>query len=279
MRRYREKKIATTRSKVFFHREARASCSYCGNPNHQRTTCPDLPCRYCDTMGHGGNSCPRRKDMLMQATRDSKRRYKEIIAISRRAGGNNGNSNDKPPSGSAAAAAAGFLQSAGLLCSHCREPSHRRPACPHLPCSHCSKLGHVVIHCPLKAEDIRQRMRAAQSRHKKRRDTVAGVPPSTALCTQCKQQGHRKPACPDLPCRHCGKLGHVGDGNNCPVRAEMIAQRLRESSERYRKKKRKSTETTFSFTRERENMSSSGIERLILLIEEEKAQAGPRESD
>lgn len=263
-RRYREKKIAAARSNVLSHEEARASCSNCGNPNHQRTTCPDLPCRHCDTMGHVGHSCPRRKDMLVQATRDSKRRYKQKTAMTRLCGNDNG----KPPTASAAAAA-GFFESALLLCSHCREPRHRRPACPHLPCSHCNKPGHIVTHCPLKAEDIRQRMRAAQSRHKERRDTVAGVPPSTALCTHCKQQGHRKPACPDLPCRHCGKMGHVGDGNKCPVRAEMIAQRLRESSERYRKKKMKKRE------RERQNMSSSDIERLILRLEEE-AQAGPK---
>lgn len=252
-RRYREK-IAAARSKVFHEG---ATCSNCRNPNHQRTTCPDLPCRHCDTMGHIGKHCPHRKDMLVQATRDSKRRYKERIAISGR-GGNNGKPSESPE-----LAAAG-LRSASLLCSHCREPNHRRPACPELPCSHCNKVGHVVTFCPLKAEDIRQRMREAQSRHKERRDTVAGVPPSTALCTQCKQQGHRKPACPSLPCRHCGKMGHVGDGNNCPFRAELIVQRLRESSQRYRNKKR----TKITFTQEREKISS-GIGRPILLVEEE----------
>ncbi len=233
-RRYKEKKAAA-RVEVFHG----ALCSNCKKPNHQRTTCPDLPCRHCDTMGHVGTSCPHRKEALVQAARDSKRRYKERIAMAR--GGT-------PAADSHAA-----------LCSHCRQPSHRRPACPQLPCTHCSTLGHVVTFCPVKAEDIRQRMRGAQSRHKKRRDTVAGVPPSTALCTQCKQQGHRKPACPNLPCRHCGKIGHVGVGTNCPVRAKLIAQGLRESSERYRNKR---TE----ITRKREKMSS-GFGHILLIAE------------
>lgn len=215
-RRYNEKKAAA-RVKV----SNRASCSNCKKPNHQRTTCPDLPCRHCDTIGHVGTSCPRRRDILAQAARDSNRRYKDNKAMAQ--GGPSPSSD--------------FHHTALPLCSHCRQPSHRRPACPQLPCTHCNTLGHVVTLCPVKAEDTRQRMRDAQLRHKKRRDTVAGVPPSTALCTQCKQKGHRKPACPNLPCRHCGKMGHVGVGTDCPIRAKFIAQGLRKSSEKYRKKR------------------------------------------
>lgn len=233
-RRYKEKNAAA-RIKVSHG----ASCSNCKKPNHQRTTCSYLPCRYCDTMGHVGTSCPRRKEVLGQAARDSKRRYRERIAMAQ----------SGTPS-------ADFHTA---LCSHCRQPTHRRPACPQLPCTYCNTVGHVVTFCPVKAEDIRQRMRDAQSRHKKRRDTVAGVPPSTALCTQCKQTGHRKPACPNLPCRHCGEMGHVGVGANCPVRAKVIARGLRESSERYRKKKTGTMQ-------ERKKMSSAFCP--ILLVEE-----------
>lgn len=240
-RRYKEKKAAA-RMQVLH----RASCSNCKKPTHQRTTCPDLPCRHCDTMGHVGSSCPRRKEELVQAARDSKRRYKERISTAR---------GETPTSADVHTAS----------CSHCRQPSHRRPACPLLPCTRCNTLGHVVTLCPVKAADIRQRMRGAQLRHKKRRDTVAGVPPSTALCSQCKQQGHRKPACPNLPCRHCGKMGHVGVGTTCPVRAKLIAQGLKESSERYRKKR---TE----ITREPETASLSGIGPISPAVEEELAQ-------
>lgn len=218
-KRYREKKAAARISG-----RSCALCSECKKPNHQRTTCPDLPCRHCDTMGHVGTNCPRREEVLGQAVRDSKRRHKERIAMARIS---------MPPA-----------EFNTTLCSHCRQPSHRRPACPKLPCTHCSTVGHVVTVCPVKVEHVRQRMRDAQSRHKKRRDTVAGVPPSTALCSQCQQAGHRKPACPNLPCRHCGEMGHVGVGTDCPVRAKVIAQGLRESSERYRKKKNESLRGT-----------------------------------
>lgn len=231
-RRYKEKKAAA-RIKV----SPGALCSNCKKPDHQRTACPDLPCRHCELMGHVGTNCPLRKEVLGQAARDSKRRYKERMTMAR----------SGTPS-------ANFHKA---LCSHCTQPSHRRPACPQLPCTHCSTAGHVVTVCPVKAEEVRQRMRDARSRHKKRRDTVAGVPPSTALCTQCKQSGHRKPTCPNLPCRHCGEMGHIGVGTNCPVGAKGTAQGLRESSERYRQKKTESTSERVEI--------SSGSEPILLV--------------
>lgn len=33
-------------------------------------------------------------------------------------------------------------------CSHCSNPGHRRPECPHLPCKHCGLMGHLGIDCP-----------------------------------------------------------------------------------------------------------------------------------
>lgn len=33
-------------------------------------------------------------------------------------------------------------------CSHCFNPGHRRPECPHLPCRHCDLMGHLGIDCP-----------------------------------------------------------------------------------------------------------------------------------
>ena len=219
-RRYNAKKAAA-RSKVSAGRLG-AVCTQCKKPYHQRTTCPDLPCKHCNTIGHVGTDCPDRKEELADATRKAKRRYNERIAAAGRGAPSAGNQNSS--------------------CSQCRQPGHRRPACPQLPCGRCSTVGHVVTDCPLKAKEVKQWMRDAQTRHKKRRDTVAGVHPSTALCTHCNQPGHRRPACPSLPCRYCDKMGHVGIGTNCPMKAAAMKQRHEDCKERLKRKSKESAQ-------------------------------------
>lgn len=234
-RRKQKEKKAAARSRVSTGRSC-SVCSQCEKPYHQRKTCTGLPCRHCNKMEHIGTNCPDREEELAQAIRHAKRKYNEKKAAATR-GASAGNHH--------------------TLCSRCRQPDHRRPACPQLPCTRCSTVGHVVTDCPLQTEEVRQRMKDAQERYKKRRDTVVGVPPSTALCTHCKQPGHRKPACPNLPCRHCGKMGHVGLGINCPIKAEVNKQRQRESRKSSRKKKKESSQD------QRKMCSGSGPTLLI----------------
>lgn len=219
-KRKHKEKAAAARSSVSIGKSC-AVCSQCKKPYHRRQTCTGLPCRHCNTMGHVGTNCPDREEELAQAIRHARRKYKEKKAEAPRD------------------ASAGNYHAS---CSRCRQPDHRRPACPQLPCVRCSTVGHVVTDCPLKTEEVRQRMKDAQTRHKKRRDTVAGVSPSTALCAYCKQPGHRKPACPNLPCRDCGKIGHVGLGSNCPIKAELTKQRQRETRKSLRGKKKESSQ-------------------------------------
>lgn len=234
-RRKHKEKTAAARSSVSTGKSC-AVCSQCKKPYHQHQTRTGLPCRHCNTMGHVGTNCPDREEELAQAIRHARRKCKEKKAEAPRD------------------ASAGNYHAS---CSHCRQPDHRRPACPKLPCARCSTVGHVVTDCPLKTEEVRQPMKDAQTRHKKRGDTVAGVPPSTALCAHCKQPWHWKPACPNLPCRHCGKMGHVGLGTNCPIKAELRKQRQRETRKSLRGKKKE------SFQDQGRMCSGSGLTLLI----------------
>lgn len=144
-RRYNAKKAAA-RSKASARRLS-AVCTQCKKPYHQRIRCPDLPCKHYNTIGHVGTDCPDRKEELADATRKAKRRYNKRIAAAGRGAPSAGNHNS--------------------WCSQCRQPGHRRPACPQLPCGRCSIVGHVVTDCPLKAKEVKQWMRDAQTRHKR----------------------------------------------------------------------------------------------------------------